>query len=776
MAGPGDVPGYERLGVISAAAGSTVLKARDLRTGRVCALKVMRTFEALDPERQARFEQEAQRLMALSHACVVRVWDVGVSGGTAWIAQELVEGPSLQELLDALGGPLPLEAALAVGVQLGSALVALSSADLAHLDISPANVLIAPDGVVELCDFGLGFELGLSQRLAGVQLTIQTVDCVAPELVEGELVPDLRADAYGLGATLYCCLTGRPPFAESELEVRLQSIVHEAPPDLLEIDPGIPPQLASAVGWLMARDRDDRPLPQDVGPWLEQLAADVLGLRGSPGQWAPPVLAGLVQRVLAQKADRTEAAPTLATLLRLRGAGRTVERVLAPGEQFDTGRSSDTDVPLPYSSISRRHARVLCTKDGLWLEDLGSANGSWVNGRRVTEMTLLQPGDQLRLGKLRFEVSLAEVLRPPPESACRLCGTPLEQPTSDPERAVCPRCRERAEADRLAGEERLRRTVESLGFLIDAPLQLSGAFHRYHARQGDQAFLLSLVELGQRAANAYAEGSHAAFGLEHHGLLPVQDLLVHNGTLVVVSHPHPGPTLASQVKKRGHLPPSLVANAGWVLADALVAAAQRGITQALVRPDLVLLGDDGHALLLDVGLAPALLEVHRLRHGRLAASEPCFEAPEVDDLRTLTPAALVYALGATLSYALTGNPPAEVRGGERFDNLPLTMIPSLPPQLAALLARSTAPNPRERPPSLEHLREALGALAQSDLDAAGSSSGSSEEPLVMDDERTDRSRGGSGSGSDLGPRPDSSHGGGAADRFRTQRIDRDRLT
>ena len=267
MAGPGDVPGYERLGVISAAAGSTVLKARDLRTGRVCALKVMRTFEALDPERQARFEQEAQRLMALSHACVVRVWDVGVSGGTAWIAQELVEGPSLQELLDALGGPLPLEAALAVGVQLGSALVALSSADLAHLDISPANVLIAPDGVVKLCDFGLGFELGLSQRLAGVQLTIQTVDCVAPELVEGELVPDLRADAYGLGATLYCCLTGRPPFAESELEVRLQSIVHEAPPDLLEIDPGIPPQLASAVGWLMARDRDDRPLPQDVGPW-----------------------------------------------------------------------------------------------------------------------------------------------------------------------------------------------------------------------------------------------------------------------------------------------------------------------------------------------------------------------------------------------------------------------------------------------------------------------------------------------------------------------------
>ena len=769
MAAIGDIPGYERLAVISAAAGSTVLRARDLRTGRVVALKVLRTYESLEAERQERFERETQRLMSLSHPSVVRVWDVGTSAGAAWIAQELVEGPSLLELARALGGALPLDAVMAVAVQLSGALGALSAAELAHLDVSPQNVLVGPEGVAKLCDFGLGFELGLSQRLAGVELTCQEVDHVAPELIEAELPPDGRADVYGLGATLYTCLAGRAPFSGPDLESRLQAIVQGGATELSLLAPGTPPALSEAVTRMMEPDRDDRPLTQDVGPWLERLVHEQLGLQGSPLQWAAATLAAVVQRARRDTAEDTRSGPMLATLLRLRGAAKTVERCLVPGEQFELGRSSETDVPLPYNSISRRHARILCTKEGLWVEDLGSANGVMINGRRVSEPTLLQPGCLLKLGRLAFEVSLADVLRPPPDTSCRLCGVELDQPTSDPERAVCARCRERAEADRQAGEERLRRTLEALGFLVEASLSHSGAFQRWQVRQAGHTWLCSLLELGQRAASAYAEGSRAALGLSHPAILPVRDVLVTHGSLVIVSHPHAGPTLAARVARGGTLRPSQVVAVGWALADALAHAVGQGVTQALIRPELVLLGDDGQPFLLDLGLSPALLEVHRARAGHAVTTTPCFEAPELEDLRTMSVPALVYALAATLSFALTGNPPAELRGGERYDNLPLTMVGSLPPRLAALLARSTSPDPRERPPTPEHLRDALGTLAdEEDLDAV---SGSTEDAL-LEDERTDRSRG--GSSSDAGGRVDSSHHG-SAERFRTQRIDRDRL-
>ena len=96
--------------------------------------------------------------------------------GYAWIAQELVEGPSVQQLIDIENGPLPLDAALAIGVQLGRALEALSLADIVHRDISPSNIVVSATGVAKLCDFGASFEAGMPERLSQGSVPAGTVD------------------------------------------------------------------------------------------------------------------------------------------------------------------------------------------------------------------------------------------------------------------------------------------------------------------------------------------------------------------------------------------------------------------------------------------------------------------------------------------------------------------------------------------------------------------------------------------------------------------------
>lgn len=723
-----EVPGYELLGTIHTGAGATVYRARERATGRICALKVLRTSEAPSPaqaERQRRFLEEGRRLLGFAHPNVIEAFDLGSSAGYAWIAQELVEGPSVQQLIDAEGGPLPLDAALAVGVQLGRALEALSLADIVHRDISPSNIVVSATGVAKLCDFGASFEAGMPERLSHGSVPAGTVDFMSPEQVEGDVAPSPKSDVYGLGATLYRALAGRTPHSGSTLFARLRSIVHDAPPDLRELNPGTPDAVAILVARFMERDPDDRPIAQDIAPLLLR-AAQELGVART-AEWERAALVAILARTGATTSSEERVIePTL--VVRLTGTDRTIERALKVGDVMEVGRSAESAVSLPYGWISRRHARIERRPDGVYLVDLGSANGSLVNKVKVKESIKLKQDDLISFGKSRFQVAIEE--RDVEERGCMLCGQALGE--AEGPSALCRRCRRDAESDGVAVEDRIVHALQASGFELGPRLGGRGAFKRYTARARGKGYLVSAIELGPRTAEVFAAESQRARELDHPALWPVLRVEARESVLFVVGPEPDGPTLESLVSQQGPLSPSLCVRLGRDLADALDHAAARGVAHTLVRPELVLVSHDRRPRLLDVGLCPGLLEVARAAV-ELDKPQPVYEAPELADVSEMTPRAQVYALGATLSFALTGNPVAEVTAGERYDHLPLTMVSGVPRQVAYLLACATSPDPADRPPAPGAMRNALDALLAEEAEVRGKPA---DDEVLDEDELT----------------------------------------
>ncbi len=125
----------------------------DSRLGRKVAVKVLPTEFASNPERLARFEQEARAAAALNHPHIAAVHDVGVHEGTHYMVQEYLEGQSLRDALQV--GAMPLERALVLGAQIAEALAAAHRAGVVHRDLKPDNLFVTAEGHAKVLDFGL---------------------------------------------------------------------------------------------------------------------------------------------------------------------------------------------------------------------------------------------------------------------------------------------------------------------------------------------------------------------------------------------------------------------------------------------------------------------------------------------------------------------------------------------------------------------------------------------------------------------------------------------
>jgi eukaryotic-like serine/threonine-protein kinase len=202
-----------------------VYRARDLRLNRGVALKVMPELLARDPDRLARFKREAQLLAALSHRNIAAIHGIEEANGVYALVLELVEGQTLAERI--AQGPIPIEDALPIAVQIAEALEAAHEIGIIHRDLKPANIKISDQGVVKVLDFGLAKALDtgatsvdVSQSptlsLAATQMGVilGTAAYMAPEQARGKDV-DRRADVWAFGCVLYEMLTGRKTFAPS---------------------------------------------------------------------------------------------------------------------------------------------------------------------------------------------------------------------------------------------------------------------------------------------------------------------------------------------------------------------------------------------------------------------------------------------------------------------------------------------------------------------------------------------------------------------------------
>jgi eukaryotic-like serine/threonine-protein kinase len=232
--------------------------------GRRCAVKLIHAEHLYDAALVTRFEREVQSLAALSHPNVVRVQDHGrAADGTLWYAMELVEGKTLEELVQ-LQGPIDLTRAVRILRQLCDALLEAHWRGLVHRDLKPGNVILrerslAPDHVV-LLDFGLvgAMERGPTHTsLTRADMIMGTPGFMAPEQSGGEGKVTTATDIYSLGAIGYFLLTGHAPFTGSILEI-VASQFTEEPKAVVDVRRDVPRELSDVIARCLRMEAADR--------------------------------------------------------------------------------------------------------------------------------------------------------------------------------------------------------------------------------------------------------------------------------------------------------------------------------------------------------------------------------------------------------------------------------------------------------------------------------------------------------------------------------------
>ena len=255
-----------------------VYLATDITAGRKAALKLLPTRFTGDAERLKRFEQEARALVGLNHPNILTVYEIGEDRSTHYIASELIDGETLRQRLDR--GPMEMEEAVDVGIQVASALVAAHEAGIVHRDIKPENIMLRPDGYVKVLDFGIAKlaeqevpatmakEAAVSLVETRLGSIFGTARYMSPEQALGEAV-DNRTDIWSLGAVLYEMVAGRAPFRGETAGEVMTLILEAEPPPLTNYNAQIPAELDQIIKRTLRKERDER--YQSAGELLDAL-------------------------------------------------------------------------------------------------------------------------------------------------------------------------------------------------------------------------------------------------------------------------------------------------------------------------------------------------------------------------------------------------------------------------------------------------------------------------------------------------------------------------
>ena len=227
-----------------------VYKAVDETLGRTVAVKVMHARFADDPDFVARFRHEASAAANLSHPSIVNIYDYGIESGTYYIVMELVRGTDLKAVVRERGALDPIKVA-EYGSQVCSALTVAHGYGIIHRDIKPQNIVLTPDGVIKVMDFGIARAVDSDSTQTGSVLG--TAQYVSPEQAQGrKLGPE--SDLYSLGVVLYELSTGKLPFGgDTPVSVALKH-VNDEPPAPRAINPNIPPALEAVIIQAMQKD------------------------------------------------------------------------------------------------------------------------------------------------------------------------------------------------------------------------------------------------------------------------------------------------------------------------------------------------------------------------------------------------------------------------------------------------------------------------------------------------------------------------------------------
>jgi predicted Ser/Thr protein kinase len=307
---PPELPAdYELIGELGRGGMGVVYRARQRSLDRTVAVKVLRPGEIMFGDAIRRFRKEAQHLARLRHRHVVTVYEVGEAGGNVYYTMDYHEGGSLEDLLR--DGPLTPSRTAKLLRQVTSAIAFAHSEGIIHRDLKPANVLLDEHGEAIVADFGLARDLGVRGDITRTGRVIGTPAYMSPEQARGD-GPRIGepTDVYALGAILYQCLTGAPPFCGKPLPELLHAVIHDDPPAPRRRNPAVPRDLEVICRKALEKDparryTTARALLEDLERFEE----------GRPIRARPPSLTYRARRFVARRRASLMAALGTAVVL-----------------------------------------------------------------------------------------------------------------------------------------------------------------------------------------------------------------------------------------------------------------------------------------------------------------------------------------------------------------------------------------------------------------------------------------------------------------------------
>lgn len=255
---------YQILSLLGVGGMGEVWLARDEQLERNVALKLLPEQFTRSQSHVQRFAQEAKAASALNHPNIITIHEIGEAEGTHYIVTEFVEGQTLRQMLVA---PMPLPTALEIAVQIADALVAAHKAGIVHRDLKPENVMVRPDGLVKVLDFGLAKLADRSEVDTEAKTAIHvktdpgtvmgTISYMSPEQSLAQKV-DQRTDIFSLGVMLYEMSAGQRPFQGASNAAIYDAILHHAPIPVTTLRPDLPRELQLIIERALERKPEQR--------------------------------------------------------------------------------------------------------------------------------------------------------------------------------------------------------------------------------------------------------------------------------------------------------------------------------------------------------------------------------------------------------------------------------------------------------------------------------------------------------------------------------------
>ena len=411
---------YRIESVIGTGGMGQVFRAVHIHLAREAAIKVLHANLATEPGFQARFLKEARAIASLKHPNIVAVHDFGEQAGSLYLVMELIDGGSLRQLLLAqttAQAGLPLWTGMDLVRQTADGLALAHAQGMVHRDIKPDNLLLSDtlggNPVIKITDFGL-VRLAESGTMTATGMVLGTAAYMSPEQCQGVEL-DGRSDLYSLGVVLYEVATGYVPFQAKTLSAAVYNHVQVAPPPPRTVRPGLPPELDQIILRCLAKRPEERYgsaaelssalrtvlanqatiKPHYVPAWQpapEQPETTVVQPKGRREAQAPPSSLGL-DSVL----------PTASGVPRIRlhdQSGKVLQKLDLTAAGVTIGRATDNSLFYDSTELSRNHLRIQLEGQRVTVTDLGSSNGTYMEGvRLLPQVPQVWEGSQpLRLG------------------------------------------------------------------------------------------------------------------------------------------------------------------------------------------------------------------------------------------------------------------------------------------------------------------------------------------------------------------------------------------